>query len=259
MCSFFYYRAPRRKDCGSFMFWVLKAILKPILLMIYRISWEGRDNVPQKGPAIIAASHLSFLDSFFIPLVVRRRKVIFLAKSDYFESWKTAWFFKMMGQLPMDREGGKKSQQALELAAKVLGEGKLLAIYPEGTRSQDGRLHKGRTGVARIAFNTGVPVVPCGLAGTAEIMPKNARFPRLRGRRRVVVKFGKPLDFSRFAGKELDRVALRSATDEIMQQIQQLTGQEYVDEYNSSRASEAPSGTEGDGGRDDPTEETLAG
>ncbi|MDQ3940563.1 MAG: 1-acyl-sn-glycerol-3-phosphate acyltransferase [Actinomycetota bacterium] len=218
------------------MYWVIKAILKPILRGLYRIRIEGMPNVPRKGSAIIAANHVSFLDSFFIPLVVRRRKMTYLAKADYFKSWKTAWFFKMVGQIPTEREGGEKSKQALDIALGVLRDGKLLGIYPEGTRSPDGRLYRGRTGVARLALTAGVPVIPCGVIGTDLVMPKEAKFPRLRGRVEVRVRFGKPLDFSRYAGQERDRFVLRSVTDEIQYEIMQLSGQQYVNEYASRTA-----------------------
>ena len=220
------------------MYWVIKAILKPLLKGIYRIRIEGLENLPKKGPAIIAANHLSFLDSFFIPLAVPRRKVTYLAKADYFKSWKTAWFFNMVGQIPTEREGGAKSQHSLNIALGVLEEGKFLGIYPEGTRSPDGYLHRGRTGVARLALKAKSPVIPTGLVGTERVMPKEARFPRLRGRLTVHVRFGKPLDFQRFHGQEGDRMVLRSATDEILYEIMQLSGQEYVDEYASRTPTE---------------------
>ena len=220
------------------MYWVLKGILKPILRVIYRIKVEGRSNLPRHGAAIIAANHVSFLDSFFIPLVINRRKLTYLAKDDYFKSWKTSWFFRMAGQIPVDRAGGEKSEQALNTALSVLNEGMLLGIYPEGTRSPDGRLHRGRTGVARLALQAGVPVIPCGLIGTEIVMPKQNKFPRLLGRIEVRVRFGKPIDTSRFAGQAEDRMALRSLTDEIQYEIMQLSGQEYVDEYASKSATE---------------------
>jgi 1-acyl-sn-glycerol-3-phosphate acyltransferase len=215
------------------MYWVLKAILKPILLAIYRIRVEGLENVPEQGAAIVAANHVSFLDSFFIPLVIKRRKVTYLAKDDYFKSWKTAWFFRMAGQIPVDRSGGEKSEQALSTALGVLNDDMLLGIYPEGTRSPDGRLHRGRTGVARLALQAGVPVVPCGLIGTEVIMPKDAKFPRVFGRIELRVRFGRPIQTERYAGQEKDRMVLRSLTDEISYEIMQLSGQEYVDEYAS--------------------------
>ena len=218
------------------MYWVIKAILKPLLKTIYRIRIEGLENVPKKGPAIIAANHLSFLDSFFIPLSVRRRKVTYLAKADYFKSWKTAWFFNMVGQIPTEREGGAKSKRSLDIALGVLKEGKLLGIYPEGTRSPDGYLHRGRTGVARLALTAQAPVIPCGLIGTDKVQPKSAKFPRLTGRLKVQVRFGEPIDVARYAGRETDRFVLRSVTDEIMYEIMQLCGQEYKDEYASRTA-----------------------
>ena len=217
------------------MYWVIKAILKPILKLVYRIRIEGLENVPKSGPAIIAANHLSFLDSFFIPLAVRRRKVTYLAKADYFKSWKTGWFFRMVGQIPTEREGGAKSQRSLDIALEVLQEGKLLGIYPEGTRSPDGYLHRGRTGVARLALTAGAPVIPCGLIGTDKVQPKDAKFPRITGRPTVHVRFGTPIDVTRYAGREADRLVLRSVTDELMYEIMQLSGQEYVDEYASRR------------------------
>jgi 1-acyl-sn-glycerol-3-phosphate acyltransferase len=220
------------------VYWLIKTILKPILRGLYRIRVEGLENVPKKGPAIIAANHLSFLDSFFLPLVVKRRKMTYLAKADYFKSWKTAWFFKAVGQISCEREGGKKSEQSLQIALEVLEDGKLLGIYPEGTRSPDGRLHRGRTGVARLALMGDAPVIPCGLVGTEKVMPKAAKFPRLRGRIEVHVKFGKPLDFSRYQGRDHDRFVLRSVTDELMYEIMQLSGQEYADEYASRSATE---------------------
>ncbi len=219
------------------MYWVIKAILKPLLRAIYRIEIEGLENVPRKGAAIIAANHLSFLDSFFIPLVVKWRKMTYLAKADYFTSWKTAWFFKMVGQIPVARDDKAKSQKALETGLEVLKDGNLLGIYPEGTRSPDGNLYRGRTGVARLALAAQVSVIPCGLIGTEEVMPKAAKFPRLRNIR-VKVRFGKPIDVGRYEGQERDRFVLRSLTDEIMFEIMQLSGQHYVDEYASRTATE---------------------
>ncbi|HEX2196502.1 MAG TPA: lysophospholipid acyltransferase family protein, partial [Actinomycetota bacterium] len=176
------------------MYWVFKGVLKPLLKGLYRIRVEGLENVPKKGAAILAANHLSFLDSFFIPLVVKWRKVTYLAKADYFKSWKTSWFFKSCGQISCERGGGDKSQQSLEIALDVLEDGNLLGIYPEGTRSPDGYLYRGRTGVARLALASGVPVIPVGLVGTEKVMPKSAKMPRLWGRVEVVVRFGEPLD-----------------------------------------------------------------
>ena len=219
------------------MYWVFKAVLKPLLRALYGIKVEGLSNVPKNGPAIIAANHLSFLDSFFIPLVVNRRKVTYLAKADYFKSWKTAWFFRMAGQIPIEREGGKKSEVALNTALDVLKEGKLLGIYPEGTRSPNDKLHRGRTGVARLALAAQVPIIPCGLIGTLDVMPPDAKLPKLFGRPKVIVRFGKPLDLAqRYSAEERDRFVLRSITDELMYEIMMLSGQEYVNEYASRKA-----------------------
>ncbi|MEA2487942.1 MAG: 1-acyl-sn-glycerol-3-phosphate acyltransferase [Actinomycetota bacterium] len=220
------------------MYWVFKAILKPTMRGIYRIRPEGLENVPKRGPAIIAANHVSFLDSFFIPLVIKRRKMTYLAKADYFKSWKTAWFFRSVGQIPTEREGGDRSRQALEIALEVLEQGSLLGIYPEGTRSPDGRIYRGRTGVARLALAAGVPVIPVGVTGTDDVMPKSAKMPRVRGQVEVKIRFGEPIDFGRYIGQERDRFVLRSVTDEIMYEIMRLSGQTYVDEYASRTATE---------------------
>jgi len=220
------------------MYWVVKGVLKPILRAIYTIRVEGWENVPTKGAAIIAANHLSFLDSFFIPLVVKRRKVTYLAKADYFHNWKTAWFFKLVGQIPVERDDKEKSQEALETGVRVLRGGNLLGIYPEGTRSPDGKLHRGRTGAARLALAAEVPVIPCGLVGTQDVMPKGKKMPRLWGRVRVTVRFGKPIDMARYHGRPRDRFLLRSVTDEIMYEIMELSGQEYVDAYASRTITE---------------------
>jgi 1-acyl-sn-glycerol-3-phosphate acyltransferase len=217
-------------------YWILKAVLKPILTALYGIKAEGLENVPKDGPAVLAANHVSFLDSFFLPLVIKGRKVTYLAKADYFKSWKTAWFFRMAGQIPIEREGGRSSQAALQTGLGVLREGKLLGIYPEGTRSPDGLLHRGRTGVSRLALSAQVPVIPCGLVGTEEVMPKDAKLPKFFGRPKIKVRFGKPIDTSRYANKERDRLALRSFTDELMYEIMQISGQRYVDEYASRTA-----------------------
>jgi 1-acyl-sn-glycerol-3-phosphate acyltransferase len=236
------------------LYWIFKGLLKPLLLATYDLRVEGLENVPKKGPAIIAANHLSFLDSFFIPLMIKRRKVTYLAKADYFNSWKTAWFFRMVGQIPIERDDKSQAREALDAGVDVLKSGKLLGIYPEGTRSPDGRLYRGRTGVARIALAAGVPVVPCGLSGTEEVMPKNAKRPHLR-HVTIVVRFGKPLDFSASAGKERDRNVLRTVTDEVMNAIVRLSGQERADEYASSGKAAALPGRPGDEGDEDLSQE----
>jgi 1-acyl-sn-glycerol-3-phosphate acyltransferase len=193
---------------------------------------EGVENIPGEGPAILASNHLSFIDSLFLPLVVPRR-VTFLAKMDYFtqrgvKGRLKKMFFSGVGQLPIDRSGGRASMAAISTGKSVLAEGNLLGIYPEGTRSPDGRLYRGKTGVARMALEAGVPVIPCAMIGTYEIQPSGRTFPKIR---RVGIRVGRPLDFSRYAGLEGDTYVLRSVTDEIMYELMTLSGQEYVDTY----------------------------
>jgi 1-acyl-sn-glycerol-3-phosphate acyltransferase len=214
-------------------YWVLKHILiGPWLRILWRPWTEGVENVPTQGPAIIVSNHLSFSDSFFMPLMVSR-KVTFLAKSDYFtgrgiKGLFTKMFFAGAGQVPVDRSGGRASEAALLTALRILNEGNLLGIYPEGTRSGDGRLYRGRTGVARMALEAGVPVIPVAMIGTYEIQPPGQVKPRVR---RVGMRFGAPLDFTRYEGLGGDRFILRSVTDEIIYALMDLSRQEYVDMY----------------------------
>jgi 1-acyl-sn-glycerol-3-phosphate acyltransferase len=220
------------REVASVGYWLIKAILAPILRVVFRPWVEGLEHVPKTGPAILASNHVSFSDSFFLPLFVPRR-ITFLAKSDYFtgrgiKGWLTRQFFSGAGQVPVDRSGGRASMAAIDTATRVLGEGKLLGIYPEGTRSPDGRLYRGKTGVARMALESGVPVIPVAMIGTYEIQPPGKLIPKIV---RPGVRFGKPLDFSRYAGMESDRFVLRSVTDEIVYELMLLSGQEYVDTY----------------------------
>ena len=214
-------------------YWVLKHILiGPWLRILWRPWTEGVENVPTQGAAVIVSNHLSFSDSFFMPLMVSR-KVTFLAKSDYFtgrgiKGLFTKMFFAGAGQVPVDRSGGRASEAALLTALRILNEGNLLGIYPEGTRSGDGRLYRGRTGVARMALEAGVPVIPVAMIGTYEIQPPGQVKPRVR---RVGMRFGAPLDFSRYEGLGGDRFILRSVTDEIIYALMDLSRQEYVDMY----------------------------
>lgn len=215
------------------LYWLLKRVLLgPILLVVYRPWVEGAENVPATGPAIIAGNHLTVVDSLFMPLVVER-KVAFLAKSDYFtgrgvKGWLKRIFFGGTGNVPIDRSGGKASEAALRTGLKILERGDLLGIYPEGTRSPDGRLYRGRTGVARMALEARAPVVPVAMIGTFEMQPPGRIIPKVR---RPGVRFGKPLDFSRYYGMESDRYVLRAITDEIMYSLMQLSGQQYIDIY----------------------------
>jgi 1-acyl-sn-glycerol-3-phosphate acyltransferase len=210
-------------------YWVVKSLLSPIFRLLWRIDVEGLDTIPPRGPVILAPNHVAFCDSLFMPLVVRRR-VTFVAKAEYFDSWKTAWFFRAVGQIPMRREGGSASERALATAKEVLTDGGVLGIYPEGTRSPDGRLYRGHTGVARLAIGCGVTVIPVGLVGTTDVQPRRARL--MRPFRTVTIRFGPPLDLARFEGASAgDPLALRTATDELMFEIRRLTGQVYVDRY----------------------------
>ena len=218
---------------------ILKSILEPTLGVVFRPEVEGVDHIPEVGAAIIASNHLSFSDSIFMPLVVTRR-VTFLAKSEYFtgkgiKGRATATFFRALGQVPVDRSGGKAGEEALATGLEILGEGQLLAIYPEGTRSPDGRLYRGRTGIARLALESGVPVIPVAMINTDKIQPPGQVLPKIM---RVGVRFGTPLDFVRYEGMSHDRFVLRSITDEIMYALMELGGQEYVDIYASRAKAE---------------------
>lgn len=219
------------------LYGLLKAVLAPILRGLFGVKVEGLENVPASGPVIIASNHQAFCDSLFIPLVVSRR-VTFVAKAEYFKSWKTAWFFRAVGQIPMERSGGKASAGALGEALDLLSSGGCLGIYPEGTRSPDERLHRGRTGVARLALSSGAPVVPVGIRGTRAIQPIGSRL--LRPFKPVEVRFGRPLDLAaRYGHRSYDPLACRQATDELMWEIRQLSGQQYVDRYASRSAQPA--------------------
>jgi 1-acyl-sn-glycerol-3-phosphate acyltransferase len=214
-------------------YWFLKrVILGPWLRLVYRPWAEGLEHIPAQGAAIVASNHLSFSDSLFMPLVVPRR-VTFLAKSDYFtgsgvKGWLTRVFFRGVGQVPIDRSGGKASEAAIRAGLRVLRRGDLLGIYPEGTRSPDGRLYRGKTGVARMALEAKVPVIPVAMIDTDKMQPPGRLIPKVM---RPGMRFGKPMDFSRYDGMEEDRYVLRSVTDEIVYALMELSGQEYVDIY----------------------------
>lgn len=217
-------------------YFILKTfILGPLLRFIFRPWVRGVENVPSSGAAILASNHLSFSDSIFLPLQCPR-PVVFLAKSEYFtgkglKGWLVRSFFLATGQLPIDRSGGKASEAALNTGLGVLEQGQLLGIYPEGTRSPDGRLYRGRTGIARMVLEAKVPVIPVAMIDTEKVQPIGKRLPRVR---RVGIVYGKPLDFSRFEGMEGDRIVLRAVTDEIMYELKKISGQEYVDQYAST-------------------------
>ena len=211
----------------------LKSFLTPILMLLFRPKVTGLRHVPNLGPVIIASNHLSFSDSIFMPLVVPR-KVTFMAKSEYFTSPGIKGvikriFFQALGQVPVDRTGGRRSEAAIRTGLKLLEEGQCIGIYPEGTRSPDGRLYKGRTGIARMAIDSGAPIVPVAMFNTAEIQPTGQVVPKVR---RVEMVFGEPMYFN---GDSSDFAHLRKVTDEIMQGIQKISGQVFVEFLALSR------------------------
>jgi 1-acyl-sn-glycerol-3-phosphate acyltransferase len=217
-------------------YWLMKHLIAgPLLKGVFRPWVIGLENVPASGAVILASNHLSFIDSVFLPLVVDRH-VSFLAKSDYFtrrgfKGWMTKTFMRATGQIPIDRSGGKASEDSLNTGLAVLARGGILGIYPEGTRSPDGKLYRGRTGVARMILEGEVPVVPVAMVDTEKIMPIGTRLPKVG---RIGIVIGEPIDFSRFEGMEGDRFILRSVTDQIMYELHALGEQEYVDVYASS-------------------------
>ncbi|QEE61105.1 1-acyl-sn-glycerol-3-phosphate acyltransferase [Salinibacterium sp. dk2585] len=217
-------------------YWFMKNLVAgPILRTVFRPWVVGHENIPKTGGVILASNHLSVIDSVFLPLVMDRR-ISFLAKSDYYtakglKGWAIKNFLTATGMLPIDRSGGKASEASLNTGLGVLARGEVLGIYPEGTRSPDGKLYRGRTGVARMILEGGVPVVPVVMVDTEKVMPIGTRIPKVR---RVGVIIGKPLDFSRFEGMEGDRFILRSITDEIIYELMRLGEQEYSDVYASS-------------------------
>ncbi len=218
-------------------YWVLKALLSPVFFLLWRVRVEGREHLPRHGPAVLAANHQSFCDSFFLPLVVWRR-VTFLAKAEYFDSWRTAWFFRAAGQIPIRRHGGSATENALATAGEILTAGHLLGIYPEGTRSLDGAVHRGRTGVARLSREMGVAVIPVGIVGTEAVQPVGAKVPRPL--RTVTIRFGPPMRMPTVADPQdpmadHDHEVCRSFTDRLMAEIARLSGRPYVDEYVPKR------------------------
>jgi 1-acyl-sn-glycerol-3-phosphate acyltransferase len=202
-----------------------------------RVKVEGRERVPKRGPVILACNHRSFLDSIFIPMVVHRR-VTFVAKAEYFDDAKTAWFFRGCGQIPIRREGGSASVRALASATEVLRKGGVFGIYPEGTRTRDGFLHRGHTGIARLSMRNNAPIVPIGMIGSDEVQPVDRKMPNLF--RRVTIRFGEPIDPQRYAGQENEHLALRELTDEVMFEIGELSGYQYVDTYATKQAEDVP-------------------
>lgn len=219
-------------------YWILhRLIAGPLLKGAFRIQVTGVENVPKRGAVILASNHLSVIDSVFLPLTISRH-VSFLAKVEYFsgkglKGWLTRQFFIGTGMLPIDRSGGKKSEASLQRGIEVLNRGEVLGIYPEGTRSPDARMYRGRTGIARMILEAkqNVIVVPVIMVDTEKVLPIGEKRPRIR---KVGVVFGEPLDFSRYRGVKADRFLLRSITDEIMSELHALGSQEYRDIYAST-------------------------
>ncbi|QEU96491.1 lysophospholipid acyltransferase family protein [Streptomyces kanamyceticus] len=216
------------------MFYLLLkyVILGPLLRLMFRPRIEGLEHIPESGAAIVAGNHLSFSDHFLMPAIIKRR-ITFLAKAEYFtgpgvKGRLTAAFFRSAGQIPVDRSGKEAGQAAIREGLGVLRKGELLGIYPEGTRSHDGRLYKGKVGVAAMALKAQVPVIPCAMIGTFEAQPPGQKVPNFQ---KVTIRFGEPLDFSRYSGMDNEKAVLRAVTDEIMYAILGLSGQEYVDKY----------------------------
>jgi 1-acyl-sn-glycerol-3-phosphate acyltransferase len=241
-------------------YWLLKWVfIGPALRLVFRPRTEGIENVPTEGPAILASNHLSYADWLFMPLTLSRR-VTFVAKAEYFttpgiKGWFQKRFFSGAGQVPIDRSGADAAAGALLSAKRILADGDLFGIYPEGTRSHDGRLYRGKTGVARLALETKVPVIPVVVVGTNVVAPPGKKFGSFT---RPLVRFGKPLDFSRYEGLEDDRYILRSVTDEIMYEIMRLSGQEYVDMYASrAKILEKESAKKLDSGEPAPSTENV--
>ncbi len=214
-----------------------RAVLGPTFRLLWKVEVRGIDHVPSHGGAIFCPNHTSVIDSFFLPLVLPRR-ITFVGKAEYMDSWKTRRLFPALGMIPIDRSGGSASERALNTAARVLEAGEYFGIYPEGTRARDGRLHRGHTGPARLALRTGVPIVPVGILGTREIQPPEAKVPRPF--RRAEIRFGRPIDVERYRERADDRLVLRQIIDEVMFEIRELTGQDYVDEYATKKAESFP-------------------
>jgi 1-acyl-sn-glycerol-3-phosphate acyltransferase len=215
----------------------VRRVVHPVARRLWKFELEGFDRLPVEGPAILCPNHVSFLDSAFLMLNVPRN-ISFVGKAEYMDSWKTKYLFPWMGMIPIDRAGGDKSQAALETAEAVLRRGELFGIFPEGTRSRDGMLHKGRTGAARLALKVGCPIYPVGVVGTREIQPPDAKVPKLHGT--CTIKIGRPINVERYRNRADDHMVLRQITDELMYEIRDLTGQDYRNVYAGKTAETEP-------------------
>ncbi|MEI7887160.1 MAG: lysophospholipid acyltransferase family protein [Actinomycetes bacterium] len=215
------------RDAGKMQV-AARLLLTPPFRYLWNVTTEGLENVPAQGAAIIAPNHISVLDSFFVPLCLGRR-MTYVGKAEYMDDWKTKFVFPAIGMIPIDRAGGDSAQRALTAAARVLTAGELFGIYPEGTRARDGLLHKGHTGIARLALRTNSPIVPVGIVGSDLVQPADSKIPKFF--RRVHLRFGKPISVEKYLDRANDRLVLRQITDEVMYEIRNLSGQDYVNTY----------------------------
>ena len=227
---------PAAREYGK-LYPIARAVLVPVFKGLWRLTVRGKDHIPASGGAIFCPNHSSVIDSFMLPAVLPRR-ITFVGKAEYMDSWKTKHLFPALGMIPIDRSGGNAAERALNTAARIIESGEYFGIYPEGTRARDGKLHRGHTGPARLALRTGAPIIPVGMIGTRDIQPPEAKLPRPF--KRAEVRFGRPIDVGRYTDRADDRLVLRQIIDEVMYEIRQLTGQEYVDEYASKKAEGIP-------------------
>lgn len=213
---------------------VARLLCSPVFSFCWRLDVQGLEHIPRHGPAIVCPNHISVIDSFLMPWAVKRG-ITYVGKAEYLDDWKTRWLFPALGMIPIDRRGGDQARAALAAARAVLERGQLFGIYPEGTRSRDGRLYKGHTGAARLAIETGVPIVPVGIRGTREIQPPGNSYPRPF--RTATIRIGQPIDVERYRSRGAGPAVYRSLIDDVMYEIQQLCGQEYVNAYASTSKS----------------------
>jgi 1-acyl-sn-glycerol-3-phosphate acyltransferase len=224
------------RDAGQ-LYTVARAVLVPTFRFLWHVDVEGAERIPKEGGAIFAPNHLSVLDHFVLGAALPRR-ITFVGKAEYMDSWKTKYIFPALGMIPIDRSGGSAAENALNAASRVLQQGEFFGIYPEGTRSRDGKLHRGHTGVARLALRTGSPIFPVGLQGTLEVQPPDSPMPRPF--RMMRVRIGRPILPDRYAERADDRLTLRQITDEVMFEIGSLSGQDYVDTYATKQSENLP-------------------
>ena len=215
----------------------LRTVARPVVTRLWKLELNGFDRLPAAGPAILCPNHISFIDSMLLMFTVPRN-ISFVGKAEYMDSWKTKYVFPAMGMIPIDRGGGSKSAAALSAAEDVLDRGELFGIYPEGTRSRDGRLHKGRTGAARLAMSIDCPIFPVGIVGTDEIQPPDAPLPRPFKSARISI--GPAVEPKRYRNRGSAHIACRSMIDEVMFEIRELTGREYQDTYAGEKAETEP-------------------